>query len=92
MALYLKGCVSDGIVAIDYTDEALEILKGKKNGNYVVLKASPNKINKLSIKDYGDFSLSQEENTYLLDKEKFDENINGMTTLKYTQQFNMLCI
>ena len=91
MALYLKGCVSDGIVAIDYTDEALEILKGKKNGNYVVLKASPNRINKLSIKDYGDFSLSQEENTYLLDKEKFDENtIIGMTTLKYTQS-NSTC-
>lgn len=30
--------VSDGIIAPDYEDEALEILKGKKKGNYVVLK------------------------------------------------------
>ena len=30
--------VSDGVIAPGYTDRALEILKGKKKGNYVVLK------------------------------------------------------
>lgn len=91
LAQYLKGCVSDGIVASGYTDEALDILKSKKNGNYVVLKAHSNKINDISVKDYGTFSLSQEENTYLLDANKFDTNtILGMTTLKYTQS-NSIC-
>ena len=30
--------VSDGVIAPGYTDRALQILKGKKKGNYVVLK------------------------------------------------------
>lgn len=34
--------VSDGIIAPSYDDEALEILKGKKKGNYVVLKMDEN--------------------------------------------------
>ena len=38
-ALFLKREVSDGIIAPDYTEAALAILKGKKNGAYIVLKA-----------------------------------------------------
>ena len=30
--------MSDGIIAPGYTDEALELLKKKKNGSYCVLK------------------------------------------------------
>ncbi len=33
-ARYLKEEVSDGVIAPDYTPEALEILKTKKKGNY----------------------------------------------------------
>lgn len=33
-ATILKREVSDGIIAPDYTEEALEILKTKKKGNY----------------------------------------------------------
>ena len=33
--------VSDGIIAPDYTDEALEILKGKKKGAYNIIKIDP---------------------------------------------------
>lgn len=48
----MKGCgffvnsctlytqVSDGIIAPGYTDEALDILKKKKGGNYCVLQVS----------------------------------------------------
>ncbi len=39
-AQIIKPAVSDGIIAPDYSPEALEILKGKKKGNYVVLKAN----------------------------------------------------
>ena len=33
--------VSDGIIAPDYTEEALELLRKKKKGNYVVLQMDP---------------------------------------------------
>ena len=34
--------VSDGVIAPDYEAEALEILRGKKGGNYLVLQMDPN--------------------------------------------------
>ncbi|MDD7431060.1 MAG: phosphoribosylaminoimidazolecarboxamide formyltransferase, partial [Coriobacteriaceae bacterium] len=40
-AQYLKAEVSDGIIAPGYTDEALEILKTKKKGNYNVVQIDP---------------------------------------------------
>ncbi len=40
-AMLIKREVSDGIIAPGYTDEALEILKEKKKGNYCVLKIDP---------------------------------------------------
>lgn len=40
-AMLIKREVSDGVIAPGYTDEALEILKQKKNGNYNVIKIDP---------------------------------------------------
>ena len=40
-ANYIKREVSDGIIAPAYSPEALEILKSKRNGNYLVLKMNP---------------------------------------------------
>ena len=40
-ARLVKREVSDGIIAPGYTDEALEILKAKKGGNYAVIKVDP---------------------------------------------------
>ena len=40
-ANYLKREVSDGIIAPGYSPEALEILKSKRGGNYLVLKMNP---------------------------------------------------
>ena len=40
-AEFLKGEVSDGIIAPGYTPEALKILKGKKKGNYNVVEIDP---------------------------------------------------
>jgi len=39
-ALYLKKEVSDGIIAPGYTPKALEILKSKKGGRFIVLEAT----------------------------------------------------
>ena len=38
-ARFLKGVISDGIVAPDYEPEALEILQAKKGGGFIVLQA-----------------------------------------------------
>ena len=40
-ARYLKREVSDGIIAPSYSAQALEILKSKRGGNYLVLKINP---------------------------------------------------
>ena len=41
-ALIIKREVSDGVIAPDYTPEALEILKEKRKGTYNVIKIDPN--------------------------------------------------
>lgn len=40
-AEFLKGVVSDGIIAPGYEPKALEILKSKKNGGFIVMQADP---------------------------------------------------
>ena len=40
-AAYLKGEVSDGIIAPSYSAEALEILKSKRGGRYTVIQIDP---------------------------------------------------
>ena len=40
-AKLIKREVSDGVIAPGYTEEALEILKAKKNGNYNVIQIDP---------------------------------------------------
>ncbi|MCH5174910.1 MAG: phosphoribosylaminoimidazolecarboxamide formyltransferase [Prevotellaceae bacterium] len=41
-ATLIKREVSDGVIAPDYTSEALSILKEKRNGTYCVIKIDPN--------------------------------------------------
>ena len=41
-ALLIKREVSDGVIAPDYTPEALEILRSKRKGTYVILKMDVN--------------------------------------------------
>ncbi len=40
-ALLIKREVSDGVIAPGYTDEALEILKSKRNGGYAIVEIDP---------------------------------------------------
>ena len=40
-ALLIKHEVSDGVIAPDYTPEALDILKTKRKGNYAIVKIDP---------------------------------------------------
>lgn len=74
-AQLIKREVSDGIIAEGYTDEALEILKKKKNGNYIILKGDKNI--KLGVKEYREIFgmvLTQESNKEIIN-ERYLKNI-----------------
>ena len=105
-ALVIKREVSDGVIAPGYTDEALEILKAKKNGNYCVIEIDPEYVPALiERKDVFGITFEQGRNELKIDDDFFSnivtENKNlteqakidlaiAMITLKYTQS-NSVC-
>lgn len=50
-ALLIKREVSDGIIAFNYTPKAFDILKNKKNGNYIIMRGDPYIIDNLQHKN-----------------------------------------
>lgn len=105
-ALVIKREVSDGVIAPGFTDEALDILKSKKKGNYCVIKIDPNyepeKIEKKQV-----FGITFEQgrneldinddffNNIVTENKKLTEQAKidlaiAMITLKYTQS-NSVC-
>lgn len=105
-ARYLKDEVSDGIIAPGYTDEALEILKTKKKGNYNVVQIDPDYLPAATEhKDVFGITFEQGRNNLVIDKDMLtnivSENkdlpenakidmIVALITLKYTQS-NSVC-
>lgn len=75
-ALLLKREVSDGIIAPGYTDEALEILKTKKRGNYNIVKIDPNYTPATQeYKDVFGVTFQQGRNELKIDEEFLTKNI-----------------
>ena len=105
-ARYLKYEVSDGIIAPGYTDEALEILKTKKKGNYNIVEIDPNYVPApQEYKDVFGVTFQQGRNNFeindaLLNNIVTDNKdlpadarrdmIVALITLKYTQS-NSVC-
>ncbi len=105
-ATLIKREVSDGIIAPGYTDEALEILKSKKKGNYNIVKINenytPDPVERKQV--YGitfeqgrnEFKINNEllENIVTNNKNIPDDSkidlIIALITLKYTQS-NSVC-
>ena len=98
--------VSDGIIAPGYDPEALEILKGKRGGNYNIVKIDPNYVPDVQEKKqvFG-ITFEQGRNNFKIDRELLSnivtENkalsdeaardlIISLITLKYTQS-NSVC-
>jgi len=93
--------VSDGVIAPDYTEEALELLKTKKKGNYNIIKIDPTYVPaKQETKQVYGITFEQGRNDYTVtpddltnivtaNKELPDEAkrdlIVALITLKYTQ-------
>ena len=105
-ARYLKDEVSDGVIAPGYTEEALEILKTKKKGNYNVVQMDPNYVPEVQeYKDVFGITFQQGRNNFKIDEDLLTnivtENkdlpqqakidmIVALITLKYTQS-NSVC-
>ena len=105
-ARYLKEEVSDGVIAPGYTDEALEILKTKKKGNYNVIQMDVNYVPApQEYKDVFGITFEQGRNNFKIDEALLNnivtENkdlpeaakidlIVALITLKYTQS-NSVC-
>lgn len=105
-ARLIKREVSDGIIAPGYTEEALEILKSKKNGNYNVIEIDPSyQPEKLERKQVYGITFEQGRNELDINKDMFTNIVTenkelpdsakidmavAMITLKYTQS-NSVC-
>ena len=98
--------VSDGIIAPGYDDDALEILKSKKKGNYNVIKIDPSyKPEPIERKQVYGVTFEQGRNEFVINEEllsnmvtenkEFPESAKidlmiALITLKYTQS-NSVC-
>ena len=105
-ALLIKKEVSDGIIAPSYSDEALEILKAKKKGNYCILKIDPEyKPDPIETKQVYGVSFEQGRNELDINTELLSNVVTenkdiseqekidlmiALITLKYTQS-NSVC-
>ena len=105
-ALVIKREVSDGVIAPGYTEEALAILKEKKNGNYNVIQIDPSYVPKpVERKEVFGITFEQGRNELVIDGNFFENIVTeeknlpesakidlaiAMITLKYTQS-NSVC-
>ena len=70
LAEVLRTAVSDGIVAPDFSPTALEVLKKKKSGGFVVIKADPTApLPDLEVRTCGGVGLVQKRNDAVFTKE-----------------------
>ena len=106
VARYLKSEVSDGIIAPGYTDEALEILKAKKKGNYNIVQIDTDYVPAAQeCKDVFGVTFEQGHNNFKIDEELLSNIVTAnkdlprqakidlivsLITLKYTQS-NSVC-
>lgn len=103
---YIAHEVTDGIIAPGYTEEALQILKGKRKGNYLVIQMEENYVPKVKEqKDVFGITFEQDRNNAEItealfrnrptkEKEMPESAIRDLLiaqiTLKYTQS-NSVC-
>ena len=75
-ALLIKREVSDGVIAPDYTPEALQILKEKRKGTYNVIKIDPDYVPQpIERKQVFGITFEQGRNEVKLDNPALFENI-----------------
>ncbi len=98
--------VSDGVIAPGYEPEALEILKGKRNGNYNIIEIDPSYVpHPVEKKQVYGITFEQGRNEFKINRELLKEIVTenkeipeeavrdliiSLITLKYTQS-NSVC-
>ncbi len=77
----IRALVSDGIIAPEYSEEALQILRKKKGGNFLIIQVNTseydNNMQQTEIKElHGGLAISQEPNKMVVNNNHFKlENI-----------------
>ena len=72
-ARFLAREVSDGVIAPSYSAEALEILKTKRKGNYLVIQMNPDyKAPELETKEVFGVTFEQKRNDIKITEELFN--------------------
>ncbi|HKK80921.1 MAG TPA: hypothetical protein VJ909_01650 [Prolixibacteraceae bacterium] len=105
-AKIIKSEVSDGVIAPSYNPEALDMLKQKKKGGYVIFQIDPNYIPpETESRELFGITIKQKRNDLKITKDLLnnvvtktnnlsetiiDDLLLGMITLKYTQS-NSIC-
>ncbi|MBQ6706634.1 MAG: phosphoribosylaminoimidazolecarboxamide formyltransferase [Clostridia bacterium] len=105
-ALLIKREVSDGVIAPDYTPEALEILKSKRKGGYNIVKIDPDYVPApVECKQVYGITFEQGRNNFEINRELLSNIVTknkhlpesairdlivSLITLKYTQS-NSVC-
>ena len=105
-AKLIKREISDGVIAPGYTDEALEILKLKRNGNYNVVKIDPCFVPaEIETKQVYGITFQQGRNNFEINEALLEDIVTknkdlpesakrdlivALITLKYTQS-NSVC-
>ena len=107
LARFLRREVSDGIIAPGYEPEALEILRRKKGGRYLILQVDPNaQASEVESRDHFGIRLEQPLDDKTIDDSIFDNPVTELTdfpddvrrdllvatiALRYTQS-NSVCV
>lgn len=105
-ALYLNREVSDGVIAPSYSEKALEILKKKRRGTYVVIQMDPGYVpESQETKDIFGITFEQGRNNIKINESMLENIVTenkempeaakrdlmiSLITLKYTQS-NSVC-
>ena len=94
-AQLIKREVCDGIVALNYTDEAIKILKQKKNAKFIIVKMSKKYYNKMinggwnETKELYGVRLTQPNNKFYPGTLKDVDEVIAYSVLKYSQSNNI---
>ncbi|MBQ1977692.1 MAG: phosphoribosylaminoimidazolecarboxamide formyltransferase [Ruminococcus sp.] len=102
----IKREVSDGVIAPGYDDDALEVLKSKRNGNYNIVKIDPDYVpEEVETKDVFGITFEQGRNNFEINNALLENVVTAnkdipedakrdliiaLITLKYTQS-NSVC-
>ena len=90
-ALLIKKEVSDGIIAPGYDDDALEILKAKKKGNYCILQIEESyKPEPAELRRVFGVNFEQQANNLKIDGSCLDNIVTENKTLSKEERDNML--